>query len=574
MAKSNRDRVGETLDILAQGLRPFLEQEMMAAYKDRWLEQAGLSLNAGREEAVLNEDKLQDVYVLLKIMWEQWRPVFSKVLGHSERSLVSELRDVRNRWAHQESFSTDDAYRTLDSAHRLLMAVSAVDEAVKLEHQKQDLLRIRFDEQARKASKKAAVAPVEGSLLPGLKPWRGIVTPHQDVASGRYQQAEFAADLSQVYRQEGSEEYRDPAEFFRRTYLTDGLRSLLTLAVNRLAGSGGDPVVELQTNFGGGKTHALLSLYHLVSGVNISEMQGLGDILKETGVERIPETRRAVLVGTAISPSQPHVVDGLEIRTIWGELAWQLGGSEGYALVAESDAAGTSPGVALRELFSRYSPCLVLIDEWVAYVRQLYGKDNLLGGTFDAHFSFAQALTETARAVPGTLVVISTPASDIEIGGEGGQMALARLKNVIGRIQSPWRPANAEESFEIVRRRLFQPIEDHALRDAVASAFADLYRTQASEFPSDCREAAYERRIKAAYPIHPELFDRLYEDWSSLEKFQRTRGVLRLMAAVIHTLWERQDGGLMIMPGNVPIDDSAVQFELTRYLEDSWVPVI
>ena len=101
MAKSNRDRVGETLDILAQGLRPFLEQEMMAAYKDRWLEQAGLSLNAGREEAVLNEDKLQDVYVLLKIMWEQWRPVFSKVLGHSERSLVSELRDVRNRWAHQ-----------------------------------------------------------------------------------------------------------------------------------------------------------------------------------------------------------------------------------------------------------------------------------------------------------------------------------------------------------------------------------------------------------------------------------------------------------------------------------------
>jgi hypothetical protein len=101
-----------------------------------------------------------------------------------------------------------------------------------------------------------------------------------------------------------------------------------------------------------------------------------------------------------------------------------------------------------------------------------------------------------------------------------------------------------------------------------------MYGTQHQEFPPDCREASYERRIKTAYPIHPELFDRLYSDWSTLEKFQRTRGVLRLMAAVIHSLWERQDGNLLIMPASVPVDDSRVQFELTRYLEDQWVPVI
>jgi hypothetical protein len=166
--------------------------------------------------------------------------------------------------------------------------------------------------------------------------------------------------------------------------------------------------------------------------------------------------------------------------------------------------------------------------------------------------------------------------TDIEVGGERGREALTRLKNAIGRVEASWRPASPDEGFEIVRRRLFQPLsgDQFVARDAVARAFVDLYGSQQQEFPSECREADYERRIKMAYPIHPELFDRLYNDWSTLDKFQRTRGVLRLMAAVIHSLWERQDGNLLIMPGNVPVDDQMVQFELTRYLDDHWVPVI
>lgn len=133
------------------------------------------------------------------------------------------------------------------------------------------------------------------------------------------------------------------------------------------------------------------------------------------------------------------------------------------------------------------------------------------------------------------------------------------------------------ESFEIVRRRLFQPITDPNLfvqRDAVVKAFMDMYRNQSQEFPSECKEPDYERRLKAAYPIHPELFDRLYADWSTLDKFQRTRGVLRLMAKVIHCLWAREDRSLMILPAHVPMDDQQVQAELTRYLEDNWLPVI
>ncbi len=242
----------------------------------------------------------------------------------------------------------------------------------------------------------------------------------------------------------------------------------------------------------------------------------------------------------------------------------------------------------LRELFKQYGPCLVLIDEWVAYARQLHDQSDLPAGSFETQFTFAQVLTESAKLAGNCLLVISLPASDTagsphtqaddaEVGGRHGREALDRLRNVVGRVESSWRPASAEEGFEIVRRRLFEPMSDAAQfrdRDVVARAFADLYRAQHEEFPPECRDADYEKRIKAAYPIHPEIFDRLYGDWSTLVKFQRTRGVLRLMAAVIHSLWERGDRNPLILPANIAIDDPPVQFELTRYLSDNWVPVI
>jgi Swt1-like HEPN/Protein of unknown function (DUF499) len=576
MAQSNLERIGKALELLNQGLRPFVERELQAAYGKGWVAQAGL-LDPRAPE---HKDRAPrwDSQTLLAVMWDQWNAVFKKTLGHAERSIVSELREVRNRWAHQEAFSTDDAYRALDSIQRLLTAVSA-EEAQEVDRQKQEVLRVRFEEQARQEKRRAATAAVEGQPAAGLKPWREIVMPHPDVASGRYQQAEFAADLGQVHRGEGVDEYRNPTEFCRRTFLTDGLKHLLVDGLLRLSGKGGDPVVELQTNFGGGKTHSMLALYHLFAGVAPGELPGIEPVLKEAGVAKPPQARRAVLVGTAISPGQAHrKPDGTEIRTLWGELAWQLLGKTGFDRVAEADKQGVSPGSdVLRELFKQVGPCLVLIDEWIAFLRQLYGKDGLPAGSFDANLTFAHALTEATRAVSNAMVVVSVPASEIEIGGGAGKEAVDRLKDVLGRVEASWRPASAEEGFEIVRRRLFQPISGPGLfkaRDAVVRAFAELYWNQSQEFPSGCREGEYERRMKAAYPIHPELFDRLYNDWSSLDKFQRTRGVLRLMAAVIHSLWEGQDASLLILPATVPIHDSRVRDELTRYLEDPWVPVI
>lgn len=578
MAITNHERVGKGLAQLSKGLTPFVERELKAVHGSAWKDRAAEALREDKvKRDILAERTEWEAQSLLLVMWYTWDDVFKRVLGQAERSLVSELREVRNRWAHQKPFTTDDAYRALDSIHRLLQAVSA-QEAVNVEAQKQDLLRVRFEEQARKEVRKTAAAPVAGQPTGGLKPWRQIVTPHPDVASGKYQQAEFAADLGQVFRGEGSDEYRDPREFFRRTHMTEGLKQLLSRAVLRVSNRGGDPVIELQTNFGGGKTHALLALYHLFSGVPISELQGIEDVIRLAETTRVPIAKRVVLNGRDIPPGQARKKqDGTIVRTFWGELAWQLGGKEGYQIVADADTTGTSPGDGLVELFKKYAPCVVLIDEWVVYARQLYRVEGLPGGSFEAHFSFAQALTEAAKAVPKVFLVISIPASDIEIGGEGGQQALERLKKVVGRVQAPWRPASAEESFEIVRRRLFLPLADQEKfreRDAVIKAFMDLYCGQAQEFPAHAKEPDYERRLKGAYPIHPELFDRLYEDWSTLERFQRTRGVLRLMAAVIHGLWDRQDSNLLIIPSTVPVDDPRVQYELTTYLEDNWVPVI
>ena len=270
---------------------------------------------------------------------------------------------------------------------------------------------------------------------------------------------------------------------------------------------------------------------------------------------------------------------------MWGEIAYQLGGAEGYRMVEDADRNAANPGESLVELFRRYGPVMILIDEWVAYARGLpmTPEDGRRpAGDFDTQFTFAQALTEAAAAVDNALLVVSVPESSdpnqdsMEVGGEKGRMALERLRHVLGRKAAQWRPASSEESFEIVRRRLFEPVDPAMARyrDAVVKAYHEMYLDNAGEFPSETREQDYARRMEAAYPIHPELFDRLYQDWSTLERFQRTRGVLRLMASVISVLWDRDDRSLMIMPGVVPMNSAGVVAELTRYLADQWKPII
>src|SRR6476660_3067728 len=275
MAITNQERVGKALELLKEGLRPFVERELKAQHAQMWFDQAKASVGESLSLFGTEAQPKWEIATLLAVMWNQWQVVFRKTLGQAERTLVSELRDVRNRWAHQKPFSSDDAYRALDSAGRLLTAVSA-PQAEEVEKIKMELLRVRFDEQVRSEKRKTAGTAIESEATGNLKPWREVVTPHKDVASGRYQQAEFAADLWQVHLGEGSDEYRKPVEFFRRTYLTESLKRMLV---------------------GGVKTHSMLALYHLFSGIAPGELPGVDAVMAESGLKTLPKANRVVLVG-------------------------------------------------------------------------------------------------------------------------------------------------------------------------------------------------------------------------------------------------------------------------------------
>jgi predicted AAA+ superfamily ATPase len=576
MALTNKERIGRMLDGLAEGLKPVVEQEFSKAYGPTWVSTVAAEKEMSTGFATSSDPN--DPQFLLNAIQFHWKTTLGKTLGVAERNYVAELRETRNRWAHgSKPFNNDDVYRAFDTAERLLRAIAAP--------QAEDLLRAKIAAlgESIDAAKKLKVqqttaTAVAAEPLKGVAPWRTLVTPHPDVASGNFRQAEFAADLAQVARGEGAKEYIDPREFFSRTYLTEGLRLLLTGALRRLSGTGGESVIDLQTTFGGGKTHSMLALWHLADPtVPIASLPGLEGVLTDAKVTSLPKIRRASIVGTALSPITPRMVDGTEIRTLWGELAWQLGGAKAFGTLAEADRQGVPPGAdALRALLAAHAPVVVLIDEWVTYARLQWGKDDLPGGTFDAALSFAQQLTGAVDQVPGALLVVSLPSSAIEVGGEGGQKALASLKNVVHRVDAPWRPAAAQESFEIVRRRLFEPLTAEAIkgRDEVVQRFGELYAQHQGSFPAETKEKAYLERLRTCYPIHPELFDRLFDDWSTLERFQRTRGVLKLMAAVVHALWEKQDGNLLIWPASIPLDDAMVLPQLTQYLDDSWQPII
>ncbi|MDR1498548.1 MAG: DUF499 domain-containing protein [Puniceicoccales bacterium] len=589
MAKlTNNDRVAKALEKLATSLSAYVAGELQKVFGANWSTQITPELR-GRAP---NWDTAGALNIVAHTQ------VFKNTLGRNGMSYVHELIEARNCWAHQEAFSTDNTERVLDTARRLLEKISDTAGAAELAEVKADLSRSAIEQKVRNEKRSAQYQVVNGQITRGLSAWREVAVPHADVLSERFNNAEFAADLWQVAfgnEQQVASEYKNPVEFFRRTFLTESLRRLIKGALTRLAGRGGDPVVQLQTNFGGGKTHSMLALYHLFSDVALKDLPGLDEVLErgvggeEGGVREATtltsHVRRVVLGGTKISASglEPKH-DGTRVKTLWGELAWQLGGREAFEMVRIDDENATNPGNRLDTLLKRYGPALILIDEWVAYARGLPDKGDgrdLPGGDFETQFTFAQALTEAVEAAGNALLVVSLPASDsagqgdeIELGGPRGSTALSRLDNVVRRKAAAWQPASAEESFMIVRRRLFEPLtaETRLKCDITARAFAELYRAQRQDFPSGCAESDFERRLREAYPVHPEVFARLYTDWGGMAKFQRTRGVLRLLAGVIRTLWQNGDATPLILPAHLPV--AVLQNEWLRYLESPWGTII
>ena len=593
---SNKSLIQKGFDILHPYLAGYLCQELISEYGSTyWWSNVRQKLDDQIDDLPVNGtyadlvDSL-DIANCLRILDRFWNELFKKKLAIDYRTWSKELMGVRHKVAHAGSGDFDENYtwRALDTMALLCAAFD--DESAEEIREIQRALRYgssagsanaTTSEQTTGTSKASGILE---KTKGGLPSWRQIMEPHPDVAQGRYQHAEFAADLAQVARGEGAIEYRDPVEFFARTYVTDGMAGLLVQALLRTSSKGGEPVIQLKTAFGGGKTHSMLALYHMFRAkVPVDKVPNIKPVLEQAGLSTFIKANVAVLVGTSLDPSKarrPNNLPGITINTIWGEMAAQLAESAGdlklYDYVKEADKKGVSPGSeALKNLFDACGPCLILMDELVAYGKKLYGRNDLPAGTFDNFITFIQEITEAARASANSIVVASIPQSEIEVGGDAGKYVLDSIEHTFGRMESIWKPVAANEGFEVVRRRLFLPCKDEAERDRICTAFSQFYNENKADFPIEASEVAYRDRMISCYPIHPEIFDRLYNDWSTLERFQRTRGVLRLMAAVIHELWMGGDASPMIMASSLPLDVPNVSYELTRHLNsDNWTTII
>ncbi|MER8811060.1 DUF499 domain-containing protein [Mesorhizobium australicum] len=582
-------RVRDTLDFtLKSVLDGFVEANMKAKHGQRWLHYASRSSGQGQNDPL-------DVYGLCKTILDNWNEVFSARFDRKHvnkaRRLVSTVFEARNATAHLNvPLSDPEALSFLWAIVELAMLLKAPEktiEALKTVYGAQRSTGIEAGkiDPATPAEPKLTAEPVstqqlsfnsENGPAKALKPWIDVALPHPDVIANRFKEAEFAADLFAVDAGYAGEGYATPNSFYGITFLTEGLKRVLTTATQRLGGSGGDPVIGLQTAFGGGKTHTMLAIFHLVKhlrdGGDPRGLPGLSDILDRADVKSLPKPKMAVFVGSADGPDVSlKLNDGPRVHTAWGYIAWRLAGDPGLALVAEAEAARTSPGSRIMvEVFKLAGPSVILLDELTMFARQL--DDD----RFEAFLSFIQSLTEAAKMVPGILIVGSLVESKAEAGGPRGEAALLRLEKIFGRVQSAWLPASGDETYEIIRRRLFQPLdtEGEKARDETVKAFHDLYKKNPAEFPPEAREARYLELLRLSYPIHPELFDRLSKDWASLEKFQRTRGVLRFMANVVGVLWHGQMRDPLITPARVPVAHERVRVSVLYPLDPAFGAVV
>jgi hypothetical protein len=367
-----------------------------------------------------------------------------------------------------------------------------------------------------------------------MKPFHTIAVPHDDILQGRLTLDVFAADLWEVYHGRGPAEYRDPDLFFRKTYLTQGLQHLLAVVEGRLNGRGGDPVIQMQTPFGGGKTHALIALYHRA---------------RRWGV------RPVVLVGTPLPARQ----------TLWGLLAEQLTGSpSGFD---EPVAPGRE---ALQRLLNEHQPVLILMDEVLEYVTKAAGV-TVGSSTLAAQtMAFIQELTEAAATLERVALVIALPSSALEHYDEQATRLFEQLKKISGRVEKIFTPVQDEEVGAIIRQRLFAHVDEAAAAEVI-HAFVDQAEQEAL-IPRGEESAAYRARFGRTYPFLPEVVDVLYHRWGSFPSFQRTRGTLRLLALVVHALKASQRPFITL--ADFALDDDEIRRELLKHIGNEYDSVV
>ena len=592
VSRPNKDAIVKSLDIYRDAMRPFIIRNLRGVQGSNPRDLISYSLH-GRTVNPNNLESGIDVNDFPILVRDYWSSAFSVAFGNdrSVQNALWQIKEARNMASHPGSQDIDAEYTRAHIFHiaDALGRINAPHEREAVERVRDELFSvveqssaIPVDSEGEAATEQepAQRRPRSSS---DLAPWRSVIRINPDVTQGEFQQSEFAADLQMVYDgRADATHYGNPVSFFNHTFITPGIRTLLVNTLKRLADNGGEPVIQTKTGFGGGKTHSLIALYHLVNSVgaltnpaalsadSASTSADIRGMMEEAGLnpDMGLDAKVAVLDCTFLSPTSSSMTDsGDPLNTLWGEMAWQLGGQEGYEIVGEAARRGTAPAGQLDELFQRVGPCVILIDELVAYIRNAEEVEDRI-------YTFIQNLTQAARRSRRVSLVITLPEHAIEAGGDRGIQALNTLDNILGRIEATWEPLEVSEAFEVVRRRLFGNVVDEAERDRTCEAFSAMYARNRSDYPQGVSEQRYLQRMKDCYPIHPEIFERLYSDWSSIPQFQRTRGVLRMMATCISRLNLREDSSPMIMPASLTLDDPALANEFVRLLDGNWLPVV
>ncbi len=390
-----------------------------------------------------------------------------------------------------------------------------------------------------------------------MKPFHLVAIPHRDILEGRLTMDVFAADLWEVHRGRAVEDYQNPDVFFNKTYLTSGLKNLLEVAAKRLRGEGGDPVIQIQTPFGGGKTHSLIALYHAFT--NPESVTPYFDGALKANV--------VVVVGTAISPKEENSnISG----TLWGEIERQLKGE--IKKLGQPIAPGRE---ALRELLEKHQPLLILMDEILEYVAKAAGitldsKEIKVGETNLAAqtIAFMQELTETIKSLEKALLVITLPSSVMEYPDEEkAEALLSKLQKVAGRVEKIYPPVSGDEIYEVIRRRLFSKVDEISAKEIV-NEFIEYYEREGIVI----EKAEYREKMLRSYPFHPEIIDVFHRRWGSLPTFQRTRGVLRILSLAVYRL--RDSSIPLIRPCDFDLSFDELAEELIKHIGREYESVL
>ncbi|MBK6701489.1 MAG: ATP-binding protein [Saprospiraceae bacterium] len=378
-----------------------------------------------------------------------------------------------------------------------------------------------------------------------MQTWFKNVKPHKDIQDGHLDESIFAANLAEVASGTGREIYTSPEMFFQKTYFTAGLKNIAKRVVQGLNGGqdADNRVISLQTGFGGGKTHTLISLYHLAKwGKKATKSEHTKELLETTGEPKFDTAHIAVFTNTTNDPAQGRKVDGFTIKTLWGELAYQLGGAAAYEIIRVNDEKQIAPKGLFKKVLEQCKPCLILIDELADYCVSASAVKVEASNLSDQTVSFMQELTEAVTGTDNCVLIATLPASAQELAASPiSSQILTALENRITRVGANMKPVEDDEIFEVVRKRLFEDLGSEDEIEKVISSYSVLYQSLFSEIPSYALKSEYKEKLKKSYPFHPELIDMFRLRWASNPFFQRTRGVLRILAAIVSDLWKRQN---------------------------------